>query len=77
MPDTYDKLTTLSHLKILQAIPILVLTETIEWPNDKHIKGHDDLRNNYPLKTFTTTFVYVCVKDKLLTVVSSSIGLLQ
>ena len=76
MPDTCDKLTTLSHIKILQAIPILVLTETIEWPNDKHIKGHD-LRNNYPLKTFTTTFVYVCVKDKLLTVVSSSIGLLQ
>lgn len=41
MPDTYDELTTLSHLKILQAIPILVLTETIEWPNDKHIKGHE------------------------------------
>lgn len=53
MPDTYDKLKTLSHLKILQAIHILVLTEIIEWPNDKHIKGHD-LRNNYPLKTFTT-----------------------
>ena len=30
MPDTCDKLTTLSHIKILQAIPILVLTETIE-----------------------------------------------